>query len=96
MTPLGFNKHLYILPFDHRGSSRKNVWLGRSFEPGTDERDCRREGRDLRRLSRMPLMRVFPKKRPASWWTSSSEPTFSRRVGRRLPHRLPRGKEQAG
>ena len=48
---LGYNKPLYILPFDHRGSFQTgHVRLEGHLEPGADGADRRRQAGDLRRL----------------------------------------------
>lgn len=47
MTPRGFNKPLYILPFDHRGSFQKKMFGWDGLERGTNRRDCGRQTRDL-------------------------------------------------
>ena len=51
MTTLGYDKQLYILPFDHRGSFQKKMfgWEGRA-EPATDGRNRCCQASDLRRF----------------------------------------------
>ena len=36
MIPLGFDRPLYILPFDHRGSFQEDIRVGRRTESTTD------------------------------------------------------------
>ena len=45
MTSVGFNKPLYILPFDHRGSFQQKMfgWDGALIEPATDGGNCCRQ-----------------------------------------------------
>ena len=68
LMTLGFDKPLYILPFDHRGSFETKMfgWEGAL----TDEQTAtnrRRQASDLRRFSRLLLPLPFPRKRPVSW-----------------------------
>ena len=48
MTAVGFNKPLYILPFDHRGSFQTKMfgWTG-TLSRGADGRDRRHQAGSL-------------------------------------------------
>ena len=53
MTDHGFDRPLYILPFDHRGSFQsEHVRLEGRAHPAADRRDRRREAGHLRRVPR--------------------------------------------
>ena len=58
---IGYDKPLYVLPFDHRGTFQKNMfgWTGTLTDEQTAQ-DRRHEVGDLRRASRRPSPTAFP------------------------------------
>ena len=67
MTPLGFNKPLYVLPFDHRGSFQKKMfgWDGDLSAEQTDEIAAAK--RVIYEAFRTPSRQECRGKKPASF-----------------------------
>ena len=74
---VGFDKPLYILPFDHRGSFQTKMfgWKGTLTPEQTAEIAAAKQV--IYDGFKAALAGGVPQgKRPASWWTSSSAPPF--------------------
>ena len=93
MMTSDYNKPLYILPFDHRGSFQTKMfgWKGDS-DSRADGADRRRQAGDLRRLQGCRSRPGCRRRRPASWSMSSSAPPSCTTRRKRLssPHARPR------
>ena len=75
VVTIGYDKPLYIMPFDHRGSFAEKLfgWKG-ALSADQTAQIAGRQADHLRRLQRGRQPAAFQRTRPASWWTSSSGP----------------------
>ena len=74
---IGYDRPLYILPFDHRGTFQKNMfgWSG-AITPEQTAKIA-----DMKKVITTASRRwpaASRRTRPASWWTSSSAPRSCR------------------
>ena len=78
MRTVGFDKPLYILPFDHRGSFQTKMfgWKGTLTAEQTAEIAATKQV-IYDGFQTAVSQRRAQSKRPASWWTSSSAPPSS-------------------
>ena len=97
MTTLGFDKPLYVLPFDHRGSFQKKMfgWDGELTQPQTEEIAAAK--RLIYDAFRLAIRSGVPKAKAGIL----VDEQFGAAVLRdayfgRLHHLLPRGKRRVG
>ena len=95
---IGYDRPLYVLPFDHRGTFQKNMfgWTGTvTAEQMAKIAAMKRVIYDGFQAAVGGRRAQGP--RPASWWTSSSAPTSCRDAAQAgLHHRLPGREERPG
>ena len=73
--PRGYDRPLYILPFDHRGSFQTKMFGWKApLSDDADRGNRRRQAGHLRRLPSGARRTACPRRRPASWSTSNSAP----------------------
>ena len=98
LMPRGYERALYILPFDHRDSFETKMF---GWKPpltrGADRGNRRAPSGSSTTASRPRSRPARPRKKPRSWWTSSSAPrSCATRTADGLHHRLRRREERTG